>query len=222
MIRITAFKWVPSFARGQVRDLRPRWALEEVGLPYEVRLLDYEDQQGAAYRAQQPFGQVPVLEMDGETIFETGAILLAIAERSGKLLGDGGEERRRILSWLFAALNSIEPFLMNLAEVDFFLRDDDDKARRRPIVVEALRKRLGELEAAFGGREYLVEDFSIADVTMSTVLRIIGHTDILDGYPKLAAFKARCEARPAFKRAIDGQLADIAAHSAEDMKLPTG
>jgi glutathione S-transferase len=109
---------------------------------------------------------------------------------------------------------------MNLAEVDFFLTDDDHKARRRPVVMDALRGRLGALEAAIGGGEYLVGGFSIADLMMSTVLRIIGHTDILAAYPRLAAFKARCEARPAFKRALDGQLADLAAQGADDMKLP--
>jgi glutathione S-transferase len=133
MITITAPKWVPRFAQGQVRDHRARWVLNEVGWPYNVRLLDTEDQQDRAYRNQQPFGPVPILEEDGRpALFETGAILLDVASRSGRLLPSDEGERALAICWLFAALNSIEPPMMRLAEVDFFIKDEEMKAKRRP------------------------------------------------------------------------------------------
>ena len=137
MITITAFKWVPPFAQGQVRDHRVRWVLNEVGWPYEVRLLDAEDQQSARYRSEQPFGQVPILAEDGRpTLFETGAIVLDVATRAGKLLPASADQRSLMLSWYFAALNSVEPFLMNLALVDFFTKDEEEKAKRRPWALQ--------------------------------------------------------------------------------------
>lgn len=209
MITISAFRWVPPFAQGNVRDLRVRWVLEETGLPYEVRLIDADDQRSPGYRREQPFGQVPVLQQDGLALFETGAILLHVAELTGQLLPADPADRKRAICWLFAALSSVEPFLMNLAEVDFFTEDEELRARRRPTVVEAAEQRLGQLQAALGARDHLVGSFSIADLLMSSVLRIVGHTDMLDGFPRLAAFKARCEARPAFGRALRAQCADF-------------
>jgi glutathione S-transferase len=217
MITITALKWVPPFAQGQVRDFRVRWMLEEIELPYRVRLLDAEDQKGAAYRAMQPFGQVPVMEEDGAVIFETGAILLHLAERTGKLLPSDPRQRAQALSWLIAALNSVEPFIMNLVEMDVFEKDGEIKARRRPGVVATARRRLGEVEAALGDRDYLAGDFSIADMLMAGIVRMVPR-DILADFPKLTGYRERCLSRPAFKRAVAAQKKDFEGHSAADMK----
>ena len=220
MITITALKWAPPFAQGNVRDHRARWVLNEVGWPYKARLLDTENQQDIAYRNVQPFGQVPILEEDGRpTLFETGAILLDVAMRSGKLLPSAEGERALAICWLFAALNSIEPPLMNLAEVDFFIKDEEMKAKRRPRVVQAVNARLDQLAPALGSRTYLVgEEFTIADMMTSSVLKIIHHTELLDAYPSLTAYRDRCFERPAYKQAIADQCAIFAQHSAEDMK----
>lgn len=209
MITITAFKWVPPFAQGQVRDLRVRWALEELGLPYQVERLGFSESKKPPHRARQPFGQVPTLEEDGESLFESGAILLHLAGKGPGLLPADPAARRRAITWLFAALNTIEPPLADLAEVDFFIEDETLKALRRPAVLEQVRLRLGELQDALGGRDWLAGEFSVADLMMSTVLRIAGHTDVLAEFPALTAFKARCEARPAFQTALAGQLADF-------------
>lgn len=211
MITVTAFRWVPAFARGQVRDLRVRWALEEAGLDYEVRLIGPGDQASEAYRAMQPFGQVPAMIEGDLTLFESGAIVLDIAGRAPGLLPDDPGRRALAVAWLIASLNSVEPFLMNLAEVDFFTEDEAVKAARRPGVVAVLERRLADLQAALGDRDYLVDEFSAADLMMTTVLRIMGHTTILAAYPQLTAYRQRCEARPAFQRALAAQLGDFVA-----------
>ena len=198
MITITAFKWVPPFAQGQVRDHRVRWVLNEVGWPYEVRLLDAEDQQSADYRSKQPFGQVPILEEDGRpTLFETGAIVLDVATRAGKLLPADVDQRSLMLSWYFAALNSVEPFLMNLASVEFFTDDEEEKRRRRPGVLKMAEKRLGELQRRLDERDWLVgDDFTAADLMTSSVLKIAKSLDILGGFPALVTHQERCFDRP--------------------------
>ena len=220
MITITALKWVPPFAQGQVRDHRARWVLNEVGWPYKVRLLDTEDRQDEAYRNEQPFGQVPILEEDGRpALFETGAILLDVATRSGKLLPSDEGQRSLAICWLFAALNSIEPPFSNLAEVDLFMEDEELKAKRRPGVVEAVQAKLGQLATALGSRDYLVgEDFTIADMMTSSVFKIIHHTDLLEDYPSLIAYRHHCFERPAYKKAIADQCAIFAEHNEKDMK----
>src|SRR5688500_10187476 len=220
MITITAFKWVPPFAQGQVRDHRVRWVLNEVGWPYEVRLLDAEDQQSAHYRSQQPFGQVPILEEDGRpTLFESGAIVLDVAARAGKLLPADVDQRSLMLSWYFAALNSVEPFLMNLASVEFFTDDEEEKRRRRPGVLKMAEKRLGELQRELDKRDWLVgDDFTAADLMTSSVLKIATSLTILSGFPALLAYQERCFDRPAHRKAIADQCAVFARHSAEDMK----
>jgi glutathione S-transferase len=192
MITITALKWVPPFAQGNVRDHRVRWMLNEVGWSYRVRLLDTEDQQDPSYRLVQPFGQVPVMEETGRaTLFETG----------------------------FAALNSIEPTLMDLAEVDFFIEDERKKADRRRDVVKAVEFKLTQLTNALGSRHYLVGSaFTIADMMTSSVLKIVHHTDLLDNYPNLEAYCERCFARPAYQKAIADQCAEVARHQQKDMK----
>lgn len=145
MITISAFKWVPDFARGQVRDLRARWALEEAGLPYKTLLLEQGDQDKPEYRALQPFGQVPVLEEDGLVLFESGAIVLHIGSRSETLLPRDPSARARAIQWLIAALNSIEPSIMNVASIDLFYADEEWAKLRRPGAVEFVNKRLAAL-----------------------------------------------------------------------------
>ena len=212
MIRISAFNWVPDFARGQVRDLRVRWALEEAGLPYEVRLLEQGEQSSPEYCELQPFGQVPVLEEDGLVLFETGAIVLHIGERSEVLLPKDPAARIRATQWLIAALNSVEPFIMNLASLDFFYRNEDWAKPARPAAVERVEKRLAMLSDALGEKPYLDGDcFTAGDLLMATVLRILKHTDIVSSDARLAAYVERCTSRPAFKRALDAQMADFKA-----------
>jgi glutathione S-transferase len=210
MITISAFKWVPDFARGQVRDLRVRWALEEAGLPYKTRLLEQGDQDKPEYRAMQPFGQVPVFEEEGLVLFESGAIVLHIGERSEALLPKDPGARARATQWLFAALNSIEPFVMNVAAIDLFYANEQWAKLRRPGAVEFAQRRLSALSQSLGSKPYLDgERFSAGDLMMTTVLRILKHTDIVSSDKRLAAYIGRCTARSAFGRALDGQLADF-------------
>ena len=210
MITISAFKWVPDFARGQVRDLRVRWALEEAGLPYETRLLEQGDQDKPYYRALQPFGQVPIFEEDGFVLFETGAIVLHIGERSEALLPKEACARARATQWLIAALNSIEPFVMDVARIDLFYANDEWAKLRRPGAVEFVQRRLSALSRSVGDKPYLDgARFTAGDLMMTTVLRILSHTDIVTSDKRLAAYVARCTERPAFKRALDAQIGDF-------------
>lgn len=219
-ITITAMKWVPTFARGQVRDHRVRWILNEVGWPYEVRLLDAEVMASKAYASAQPFGQVPILEEDGRpTLFETGSIIFDVATRAGKLIPTDPGERALMLSYYFAALNSVEPFLMNVAEVEYFMSDESHKALRRPAVVSMAERRLDELENALDTRKWFVgDDFTIADLMISSVMKIAGALDLLSGFPMLAAHQERSFARPAYQRAVADQCAAIDRHGPGDMK----
>jgi glutathione S-transferase len=210
MITISAFKWVPEFAQGQVRDLRARWALEEAGLPYRTRLLEQGDQDTPEYRALQPFGQVPILEDDGFVLFESGAIMLHIGERSEALLPKDPAARARATQWLIAALNSIEPFLMNVALIDLFYSNEEWAKLRRAGAVNFAQRRLSALSKTLGDKPYLDgERFTAGDLMMTTVLRILKHTDIVTSDKRLAAYIDRCTMRPAFKRAFDAQLEDF-------------
>lgn len=209
MIKVSAFRWVPPFARGLVRDMRVRWALEEAGLPYEARLIGPEDQKSAAYRAMQPFGQVPAYEEDGLVLFESGAILLHIAGKSDALMPADAKARARATAWMFAALNSIEPYITNLAAIDLFHADQDWAKQRRPGALQQAESRLKSLSDWLGGRDYLEDRFTVADLLMTTVLRIPRHCDLIAQYPALDAYRLRCEARPAFRRALDAQMADF-------------
>ena len=210
MITISAFRWVPDFARGQVRDLRVRWALEEAGLPYRTRLLEQGDQDKAGYRALQPFGQVPIFEEDGFVLFETGAIVLHIGERSEALLPKDSAARARAVQWVIAALNSVEPYLANIALIDLFHANEEWARLRRPAAVEFAQKRLSGVSRSLGAKPYLDgERFTAGDLMMSTVLRILQHTDIVTGDERLAAYIERCTARPAFRRALEAQLGDF-------------
>ena len=212
MITISAFKWVPDFARGQVRDLRVRWALEEAGLPYKTRLLEQGDQDKPDYRALQPFGQVPIFDEDGFVLFESGAIVLHIGERSEALLPKDGGARARATQWLIAALNSIEPFIMNVVLIDLFYAKEEWARLRRRGAVEFVQRRLSALSQSLGDKRYLDgERFTAGDLMMTTVLRILKHTDIVTGDKRLTAYVDRCTARAAFKRAFDAQIGDFRA-----------
>jgi glutathione S-transferase len=209
-IRVTAFRWVPPFAQGLVRDLRVRWALEEAGLPYEQILIGPDDQKSAQYRQMQPFGQVPVFQADDITLFESGSIVMYIAEKSGTLLPSSAEGRARTLTWVIAALNSIEPHVLNLNVIDLFNPNEEWAKQRRPAAETLLRGRLAALSQWMGDREYLEgSSFTAADLVMTTVLRFLRHCAIVADYPNLAAFKDRGEARPAFQRAHAAQLANF-------------
>jgi glutathione S-transferase len=206
MITLSAFRWVPPLAQGLVRDLRVRWALEEAGIPYRERLIGPEDQATAAYRALQPFGQVPAIETDTLKLFESGAIVIYIAERSDALMPPDPNARARTCAWIFAALNSVEPQIQNLAELDLFYAREAWALMRRPMAVEAVQNRLAAVENWLGDREYLEDRFTAADLMMTTVLRILRHTDIVSDRPALKAYQARCEARPAFQKAMADHL----------------
>jgi glutathione S-transferase len=210
MITISAFRWVPDFAQGQVRDLRARWALEEAGLPYRTRLLGRGDQDEPNYRALQPFGQVPILDEDGFTLFESGAIVLYVGERSRTLLPEDPRARARATQWLIAALNSIEPFVMEVARIDIFHAKEEWARLRRPGAVAFLQKRLAGLSESLGDKRYLDGDrFTAGDLMMTTVLRILKETDIVTSDVRLGAYVERCTTRPAFRRAFDAQMADF-------------
>ncbi len=210
MITISAFKWVPEFARGRVRDLRVRWALEEAGLPYRTRLLEQGDQDKPEYRALQPFGQVPILEEDGLVLFESGAIVLYIGERSEALLPREREARARAAQWLVAALNSIEPFVMNVVLIDFLYPNEEWAKLRRPSALQFLQRRLSQLSNSLGEKPYLDGNrFTAGDLMMTSVLQALGHTDVVAQDKRLAAYVERCTSRPAFKRALDAHLLDF-------------
>jgi len=215
MIRVTAFRWVPPFAQGLVRDLRVRWALEEAGLPYEEHLIGADDQKSDRYRALQPFGQVPVLEEDDTAMFESGAIVLHVAERSPALMPDDGHDRERVRTWMFAALNSVEPPIMMINFMDLQPGGVPEGAKAlRETVAGWIGMRLDHLARFLGDREHLVADrFTAADLLMTTVLRILRNTDLVAQRPTLDAYKRRGEARPAFQKALDAQLAAFAKHT---------
>lgn len=204
---ITAYDWVPDFAKGQVRDLRVRWALEEVGQAYDVRYLPQGSQKAPPHRAIQPFGQVPTYEQDGLTLFESGAIVLHIAERHGGLLPGDPADRARAIEWMFAALNTVEPPITDHAIATLFEADKPWSKPRLPAVRARIDERLGELSDRLGDRDWLDGDFTAGDLLMVAVLRILGGTDMLESYPNLAAYVARGTARPAFKKALADQMA---------------
>ncbi|MDH7973505.1 glutathione S-transferase family protein [Sphingomonas sp. AR_OL41] len=208
MARITTFSWVPEFAQGFVRDIRARWAFEETGQAYAVDLIDGPYAKSPAHRHFQPFGQVPTYS-DGEVeIFESGAIALRIAEQGKGLLPDDPAARIRAVQWLIAALNSVEPWVMQVAVVDVFEADRPWSAARRPKVIEDLHGRLGDLASALGDKTWLDgDDFTVGDLMMVSVLGGLRNTDLLAGYPNLASYVARGEARPAHVKAMADHLA---------------
>jgi len=215
MITLTAFKWVPPFAQGLVRDLRVRWALEEAGVPYRERLLDLGENDAPAYRAVQPWGQVPVIEEDGLVLFESGAILLHLAERSEALAPRDPAGKARATQWVVAALNSVEPHVQNLALIDLFYPEEAWAKARRPGQEAFTRMKLASLARRLDGREWLEDRFTVGDLMMISVLRNLRHTDIVTADPVLGPYMARGEARPAFRKALADQLAVFEKHQPE-------
>ncbi len=210
-IEITALKWVPEGAHGLVRDLRVRWALEEAGLAYRERLLDFLGERTAEDLRAQPFGQVPAYREGDVRLFESAAIVLHIAGRSEALMPADPPGRARVLSWVVAAIDSIEKPIWNLVEIN--IAGGAEWARlRRPEVVEAIRARLARLSGRLGAKDHFEDRFTAGDLMMTTALRILRGTDLVAEHPNLAAYQARCEARPAFARALDAQLAAFARH----------
>jgi glutathione S-transferase len=207
MITLTTYQWVPDFAAPLMRALRVRWALEEAGLPYNVRTLALgPEQRSPEHLARQPFGQAPAIEEGGLILFESGAIALYVAEKSEKLLPSDRIERERATAWVFAALNSVEIWIQQLASLDFFHAKEEWTKEWRPQIEKLVRDRLGMLEKALDGKDYLEGTFTVGDLMMADVLRILDHTELLDTYPHLRAYKRRCEARPAFQRAMKAQI----------------
>ena len=206
---ITTFAWVPKFARGFVRDIRPRWACEEVGQPYEIDLI--RDAKTPDYKRRQPFGQVPTYRDDAVDIFESGAIVLHIAERAGKLIPADPGARIRAIQWLTCALNSVEPFVMALPINDIFEADREWSRARHDKVVEDLEGRLADLQAALGDKTWLDgEVFTVGDLMMVSVLGGLRGTPVLGGFPALAAYVARGEDRPAHRKAMADHMATFA------------
>lgn len=204
---ITAYNWVPDFARGLVRDLRVRWAFEEVGQDYDVRYLEQGSQKAPPHRAIQPFGQVPTYEEGDLTLFESGAIVLHIAGQRPGLMPSDAKGRARVVEWVIAALNTIEPPISEYAVATLFEADKPWSKQRLPAVKARIDERLGELSDRLGTNDWLDGGFTAGDLIMIAVLRQIAGTDLLQSYSNLAAYVARGEERPAFRKALAGQLA---------------
>lgn len=207
MPAITAFESSPDRGRGQARDMRVRWALEEVGQSYDVRLLSFAAMKQPAHLALHPFGQIPTYEDGDLALFETGAIVLHIAERHAGLLPGDANARARAIAWMFAALNTLEPPIVELGMAMLFERDKSWYEARLPMLRDRVRVRLGELSRRLGDADWLDGAFSAGDLMMVTVLRRLNNSGLLEEYPDIAAYVARGEARPAFRRAFDAQLA---------------
>ena len=209
---ITAFEQSPDEGHGHARDMRVRWALEEVGQPYEVRLVSFEEMKGRAHCALNPFGKITTYEEGELALFESGAIILHIAERHAGLFPADQNARARAITWMFAALNTVEPPIVEREAATVLEKDKGWYEERMPILSERVHERLAELSARLGDAEWLDDDFSAGDLLMVMVLRRLDETNMLDGvnllkqYPNLLAYVGRGEARPAFKRAFDAQL----------------
>jgi glutathione S-transferase len=206
-ITITAFERSPDGGQGMARDMRVRWALEEVGQPYDVRLLSFKAMKEPAHLALHPFGQIPTYEEGGLALFESGAIVFHIAECHAGLLPDDANARARAITWMFAALNTVEPPIVDREVAEYLEGDETWYERRLPFIDERIRRRLGELSGRLGNADWIDGAFSAADLLMVTVLRRLEGSSILEEYPNLCAYVARGKARPAYKRAFDAQLA---------------
>lgn len=204
---ITAFETSPDRGQGLARDMRVRWSLEEVGQPYEVRLVSFAAMKEPAHLARHPFGQIPTYEEGELVLFESGAIVLHIARRHAGLLPDDANAQARAVAWMFAAVNTIEPPILDLQNAKFQEGDKPWAAERMPLVLERIRQRAGQLSERLDDADWLDGAFSAGDLMMIGVLRRLRPSGLLDEYPNLAAYVARGEARPAFKRAFDAQLA---------------
>ena len=213
-IEITAFQWVPEFAQGVVRDLRARWALKEAGLDYRVRLLSQP--RPPEYIQEQPFDQVPCFSDGTVKIFESGAIVQYIGEQSEALLPKDPQGRYRAIQWTYAALNSVEPAILNLLLIDVFFKGEEWASLRRPGAEEFTKLKLKRVSDWLGDKQWLEGDsFTIGDLMMITTLRFLRHTDLVAQIPNLDAFLKRGEARPAFQRALADQLATFREHQPE-------
>ncbi|MDM0072569.1 glutathione S-transferase family protein [Variovorax sp. J31P207] len=204
---ITAFEQSPDRGRGLARDMRVRWALEEAGQPYAVRLVSFKDMKEPAHRALHPFGQIPTYEEGDLALFESGAIVFHVAERHPGLLPDDANARARAITWMFAALNTVEPPILDRGITMLLEHDKAWFQERLPLLEERVRVRLGELSRRLGAADWLDDAFSAGDLLMVTVLRRLSGSTLLDEYPNLAAYVARGEARPAYQRAFADQLA---------------
>jgi glutathione S-transferase len=204
---ITAFEQSPDRGRGLARDMRVRWALEEVSQPYEVRLVSFAAMKEPAHRALQPFGQIPTYEEGNLVLFESGAIVFHLAQRHAGLLPDDANARARAITWMFAAINTIEPPILDLQNAKFQEADKSWSKERLPMVQDRIRDRVGVLSGRLGDADWLDGAFSAGDLMMVAVLLRLKPSGMLDEYPKLAAYVARGEARPAYKRAFAAQLA---------------
>lgn len=213
---ITAFAHSPDRGRGLARDMRVRWALEEVGQPYEVRLLSFSEMKEAAHRKLHPFGQIPTYEEGDLVLFESGAIVFHIAERHAGLLPDDANARARAVAWMFAALNTVEPPIFDRALATLFEREKPWYGERLAALEDRVRVRLDELSSRLGDADWLDGAFSAGDLLMVTVLRRLNGSGLLEKYPNLSAYVARGEARPAYKRAFEDQLAVFNANRAKD------
>lgn len=210
---ITAFERSPDRGRGLARDMRLRWALEEVGQPYDVRLLSFSAMKEPAHLALHPFGQIPTYQEGDLALFESGAIVFHIAERHAGLLPGDANARARGIAWMFAALSTVEPPIVERSMATLVERDKSWYAERLAMLDDRVRDRLGQLSSRLGDADWLDGEFSAGDLLMVTVLRRLDGSGILDEYPSLAAYVARGEARPAYKRAFDAQLAVFTAAS---------
>jgi len=206
-ITITAFERSPDGGKGLARDTRVRWALEEVGQPYEVRLVSFKAMKEPAHLAVHPFGQIPTYEEGELALFETGAIVFHIAQHHAGLLPDDANARARAITWMFAALSSVEPPILELATAKFGEGDKSWTAQRIPLIADRIRGRLGQLSRRLGDADWLDGEFSAGDLMMVSVLLRVRASGLLDEFPNLAAYVARGEARPAYQRAFAAQLA---------------
>ncbi|TAJ84623.1 glutathione S-transferase family protein [Reyranella sp.] len=212
-VTITAFEASPDRGRGLARDMRVRWTLEEVGQPYEVRLVSFRTMKEPAHLALQPFGQIPTYEDGDLALFESGAIVLQIAERHPGLLPADANGRARAITWMFAAMSTVEPPIVEREMASYVERDKDWFEARRPILEERIRTRLDQLSRRLGDADWLDGDFSAGDLLMVTVLRRLESSGLLDGTPNLPAYIARGQGRPAYQRAFAAQLAVFEAAS---------
>jgi glutathione S-transferase len=206
-IIITAFERSPDGGQGMARDMRVRWALEEVGQPYGVRLLSFKAMKDPAHLALHPFGQIPTYEEGDLALFESGAIVFHIAERHAGLLPDDANARARAITWMFAALNTVEPPIVDREVAEYLEGDETWYEQRLPFIDERIRRRLGELSGRLGDSDWIDGAFSAGDLLMVTVLRRLEGSGILEEYPNLSAYVSRGKARPAYQRAFDAQLA---------------
>jgi glutathione S-transferase len=212
---ITAFEQSPDRGRGLARDMGVRWALEEVDQPYEVRLVSFSAMKEPAHRSLHPFGQIPTYQEGDLALFESGAIIFHIAERHRGLLPDDKNARARAITWMFAALSTLEPPIIDLQNTKVLEQGESWYAQRLPVVEKRIRDRLADLSARLGTADWLDGAFSAGDLMMVNVLRRLKMSGILNEYPNLAAYVARGEARPAFGRAFDAQLAVFTASSTD-------